>query len=115
VKAYGNFYSVHVNSIKSIKREKNSHAGAGFFIGIIAGGILGNRIAHNLANDDGFFSDINNSLNVFFGTTIGMAVGGIIGFSTGKGLGADEYYDFSRRNHNEKKKLLSELINRSRK
>jgi hypothetical protein len=54
-------------------------------------------------------------MTVIFGTTLGLGIGGLIGFATGKGLGKNEYYDISKRSYSEKRELLSEFINRSRK
>lgn len=109
LKALGNIYPISVNSIVYLKRERKSYAGSGLVLGMIGGGIIGNQISQNTENEDGFFSDIS----IMIGTGLGIIVGGIFGFAIGEGLGADEYYDFKKRNIDEKKILLLELIQRA--
>lgn len=117
VNAFGNTYPLDVDSIKYLKRERDtkSYPRIGVLLGMIGGGIIGNHVSRNSANDKGLFSEKRNNLDIFFGTGLGMILGGIFIGAAGSGIDADEYYNFERMNHNQKIKVLEKIVNRSKK
>ncbi|MCD4692021.1 MAG: hypothetical protein K8R79_03825 [Calditrichales bacterium] len=108
LKALGNIYPISVKSIVYLKRERKSYAGSGLVLGMVGGGIIGNQTSKNAEDKNAFYSE----LGIILGTGLGIIVGGIFGFAIGEGLGADEYYNFTKRSIDEKKILLLQLIQR---
>ncbi|MBD3226024.1 MAG: hypothetical protein GF313_14955 [Caldithrix sp.] len=113
VKAFGKIHAVHIDSIKYMKRKRESYAGRGFITGMITGGVLANRIAVNSGYENGFLGGFAYGVEIIIGTAAGIIGGGILGYALGSGFSKDEFYDFSTRNLQEKKTLLTKLLNRS--
>lgn len=103
VKAYGKVFSVSIDSIYYLKRDKSSLGGAGIIFGMTIGGITAYEISRRS-------SAPYHGFNVF----LGVIGGGIAGFVVGEALGADEYCYLRSKSHQEKVKLLSELIGRNK-
>jgi hypothetical protein len=112
VRAYGNSSSIPIDSIKYLRREKQSHTGLGIVFGVIAGGIIGNEISKKRHNNNAPFSELAEPFEIMWGTGIGIIFGGVIGAVVGTGLGNDEFYSFPSYNKQKKNILLTKLIKR---
>lgn len=112
VNVYENTYKLQIDSIGSMKevKENSSHAFGGFLFGAISGGMIGFVISKNSADESGFFSELGNTTRSFFGTGLGILVGGLFGSAVGSGIDRGEIYNLKKRSHPEKIKLLSKLL-----
>lgn len=81
------------------------------FLGMIGGGVLSNRITENSTSDKGFLGDLSKDINVFFGTLLGIVIGGIFGAATGASFDRPKYINFETRTIHQKIEVLIKLIN----
>ncbi len=76
-------YKINMYGIKSIKIQSNGTSGRGFFLGTIAGGLLGGMIAHASYEEHtpcNCFDNISSKTgDVIIGAFGGVLVGGITG------------------------------------
>ena len=115
VKSLGNVYPVPVDSIKSLKRERESFSGLGLIAGMLVGGVVGNQVSENAASDKGMLNGLSKAVGGVFNTGTCIILGGILGFGIGSSAGSDEFIDLSRVGPAEKKTILDELIRRNQK
>ncbi len=112
VQSYDHQYAIHIDSVKYMKelRTKSSYSGLGLIFGIVTGGFAGYTVGGKMASDGTMFRESVNDLGYFWGSFFGMLGGGFLGYAIGHGLGSGKYYNFEKRNHQEKKVLLIKLI-----
>ena len=114
VKAYGQTFTIPVDSIRYLKRERSSNAAAGVFLGALVGGLAGNQIARGADDHSGFGDAYGHIAPVTFGTASGVFLGAAFGYAITKGLGGDQYYPVDKLSAEEKRTLLNELIHKYR-
>ncbi|KAA3610466.1 MAG: hypothetical protein D8M58_05360 [Calditrichaeota bacterium] len=112
VKVFDKIYKIPVDSIATLRRERESYTGTGILIGVTSGAILGASISGN-NKGNGLFTDVGNAMEKVTGLLFGSLLGGLFGGAIGSGLGQDEFYSFVQKTHNEKVDILNEIISDS--
>ena len=100
-------YTIKVDSIKILKFEKKSYATLlGSIAGIVVGGYLSNQFGQKIS-----VNTKNRWPKILIGTGVGMFLGGMVGYNSGKAAGGYKSYDFYKiKNKDSKLKLILKLI-----
>ena len=111
--AFNNRFGIEIDSIKYLKKiEDPKHlALTGTFLGMIGGGVIGNRIAKNSANEEGMFHEIGNWFGELIGTGVGIVIGGIFGAAVGSSLDHPKVINYETRTIDQKIDVLLKLMN----
>ena len=112
VKAYGKTFPIPVDSLRYVRQENKtgSYAVPGLFLGMVAGGVLGNLLTGKSGGNDPI-----GGLGKVTVTGLGIATGGLLGMAMGASAGSPQYYNMEKRNHRQKIELLEKLIKKARK
>ncbi len=110
VKSAGATHRIELNSIKILRRRKDSKAGIGTLTGMLLGGVAMNLYSRNAVRKQSDFPVNTSVFRIGFNTGLGMLGGGLLGFAVGAGLGLDEYYNFSKLPYKKKKNILKNIF-----
>ncbi len=113
VNSQGQTLPIFVNNISLMIRKGSGRSRAlpGMMIGLFGGGIISNVISRSLARgQDGLYDDVPDGVNIFFGTLLGITIGGIAGTAIGASLNSDKYYDLTTRKGHQKIELIRQLL-----
>ena len=100
-------HALKVDSIRILKYENKSYATLlGTIAGIVIGGYLSNQFRQKISADAR-----NSGFKIAISSGVGMLLGGIVGYNSGKAFGGYKSYDFYRiKNKESKIKLILKLI-----
>ena len=113
LKTMGNKYEISLESIKIMKRKRESKAKIGTLAGMVIGGTLMNLYSRKTTENQSEFPIDLSDFSIGINTGLGVIGGGLIGYLVGAGLGTDEYYNFSNISLEKKKKIIEHIITRN--
>jgi hypothetical protein len=114
VKVLGRIYKIPVDSIATLKSERDSQAGIGVVFGVLSGAIIGFNLGGKSASNGTPADGLGEIIGSMFGLFMGSLLGGIVGGGVGSKIGGDKFYNFRKRSYSKKLEILQQAIKESK-